>query len=100
MVNKRFRMPKPMMIISIFVIASAWFKRYVIVIPTMLHPHLPIQNVPDHVKHYFPSSVEITVTVLSFALALLIITVLAKIFPVVPICEIADQKGIDYKIEE
>lgn len=100
MVNKRFRMPKPMMIISIFVIASAWFKRYVIVIPTMLHPHLPIQNVPDHFKNYFPSSIEISVTVLSFALALLIITVLAKIFPVVPICEIADQKGIDYKIED
>ncbi len=100
MTNKRFRMPKPIMIISIFILASAWFKRYVIVIPTMLHPHLPIQNVPDHFKHYFPSSVEITVTVLSFALALLIITVLAKIFPVVPICEIADQKGIDYKIEE
>lgn len=100
MTNKRFRMPKPIMIISILILASAWFKRYVIVIPTMLHPHLPIQNVPDHFKHYFPSSVEITVTVLSFALALLIITVLAKIFPVVPICEIADQKGIDYKIEE
>ena len=100
MTNKRFRMPKPIMIISIFILASAWFKRYVIVIPTMLHPHLPIQNVPDHFKHYFPSSVEITVTVLSFALALLIITILAKIFPVVPICEIADQKGIDYKIEE
>ncbi|MDE5418212.1 polysulfide reductase NrfD [Labilibaculum sp. DW002] len=100
LVTKKFRKPLPIMIISIFVLASAWFKRYVIVIPTMLHPHLPIQNVPDNYQHYFPSSVEITVTVLSFALALLIITVLAKIFPVVPICEIADQKGIDYKIEE
>ncbi|WP_372640099.1 NrfD/PsrC family molybdoenzyme membrane anchor subunit [Ancylomarina sp.] len=100
MVNKRFRKPMPIMIISLFVIASAWFKRYVIVIPTMLHPHLPIQNVPDHFKTYFPTSIEISVTVLSFALALLIITVLAKIFPVLPICEIADQKGIDYKIEE
>jgi len=100
MVNKRFRKPLPIMIISLFVIASAWFKRYVIVIPTMLHPHLPIQNVPDHFSHYFPTAIEISVTVLSFALALLIITVLAKIFPVVPICEIAEQKGIDYKIEE
>jgi len=30
----------------------------------------------------------------------LIMTVLAKIFPVVPICEIADKEGIDYKIED
>ena len=100
MVNKRFRKPLPLMIISLFVLASAWFKRYVIVIPTMLHPHLPIQNVPFNFKHYAPTPIEIAITVLSFALALLIMTVLAKIFPVVPICEIADKEGIDYKIED
>lgn len=100
LLNRRFRMPKSIMIISVLILIGAWFKRYVIVIPVMLHPHLPIQNVPDNFMHYLPSSIEITVTVLSFALVLLIITVLAKIFPVIPICEVADQKGIDYKIEE
>ncbi|RUT79390.1 NrfD/PsrC family molybdoenzyme membrane anchor subunit [Ancylomarina longa] len=97
---KKFRKPLPLMLISIFVLASAWIKRYVIVIPTLLHPHLPIQNVPENFVHYFPTGIEIAVTVLSFALALLIITVLAKIFPVVPICEIAEQRGIEVKIED
>jgi molybdopterin-containing oxidoreductase family membrane subunit len=96
---KKFRRPLPIMIISIFVLVAAWFKRYLIVIPTLLHPHLPIQNVPDNFINYYPSAIEISVTVFSFALALLIITVLAKIFPVVPICETADNKGIKYKIE-
>ncbi|MFA8434475.1 MAG: NrfD/PsrC family molybdoenzyme membrane anchor subunit [Marinifilaceae bacterium] len=100
LVNKRFRKPLPIMIISLFVLAGAWFKRYVIVVPTMLHPHLPIQNVPDNFINYYPTPIEISVTVLSFALVLLIITVLSKIFPVVPICETAEQHGIDYKIEE
>jgi len=99
LVTKKFRKPLPIMIISLFILAAAWIKRYVIVIPTMLHPHLPIQNVPDNFVNYYPSAIEISVTVLSFALALLIITVLAKIFPVVPICETADNEGIDYKIE-
>jgi len=99
LVTKRFRKPLPIMIISLFILAGAWFKRYVIVIPTLLHPHLPIQNVPENFVHYSPSSIEISVTVLSFALALLIITVLSKIFPVIPICETADDKGIKYKIE-
>lgn len=99
LVSSKFRKPKPIMIISLFILAGAWFKRYVIVIPTLLHPHLPIQNVPENFVHYYPSAIEISVTVLSFALALLIITVLAKIFPVVPICETADNEGIDYKIE-
>ena len=99
LVTKKFRKPLPIMIISLFILAGAWVKRYVIVIPTLLHPHLPIQNVPENFVHYYPSAIEISVTVLSFALALLIITVLSKIFPVVPICETADAKGIDYKIE-
>lgn len=99
LVTKKFRKPLPIMIISLFILAGAWIKRYVIVIPTLLHPHLPIQNVPDNFVHYYPSAIEISVTVLSFALALLIITVLSKIFPVVPICETADNNGIDYKIE-
>ncbi|MBN2596016.1 NrfD/PsrC family molybdoenzyme membrane anchor subunit [Labilibaculum sp.] len=99
LVTKKFRKPFPIMIISLFILAGAWIKRYVIVIPTLLHPHLPIQNVPQNFVHYYPSAIEISVTVLSFALALLIITVLSKIFPVVPICEIAEQKGIEVKIE-
>ncbi|MFA9371156.1 MAG: NrfD/PsrC family molybdoenzyme membrane anchor subunit [Labilibaculum antarcticum] len=99
LVTKKFRKPLPLMIISLFILAGAWIKRYVIVIPTLLHPHLPIQNVPDNFVHYYPSAIEISVTVLSFALALLIITVLSKIFPVVPICETADNNGIDYKID-
>jgi molybdopterin-containing oxidoreductase family membrane subunit len=99
LVNKKFRKPLPIMIISLFVLAGAWFKRYVIVIPTMLHPHLPIQNVPENFVHYYPSSIEISVTVLSFALVLLIITVLSKIFPVVPIVETAESKGIEVKID-
>ncbi|MDM8158973.1 polysulfide reductase NrfD [Labilibaculum sp. K2S] len=99
LVTKKFRKPFPIMVISLFILAGAWIKRYVIVIPTLLHPHLPIQNVPQNFVHYYPTAIEISVTVLSFALALLIITVLSKIFPVVPICEIAEQKGIEVKIE-
>lgn len=100
LLNKRFRKPLPITIISVFVLIGAWIKRYVIVVPTMQNPHLPIQNVPDMMKVYTPTNIEIAVTVLSFALVLLIITVMAKIFPVIPLCELADKKGIKYKIEK
>jgi len=97
---KKFRKPLPITIISVFLVAAAWFKRYVIVIPTMQHPHLPIQNVPFNFSNYTPTGIEISVTVLCFALVLLFITILAKVFPIIPICEIAEQHEIDYKIEE
>jgi molybdopterin-containing oxidoreductase family membrane subunit len=92
-----FRKPLPIAVISVAVMLSSWFKRYIIVIPTLEHPFLPVQNVPDHFKHYSPTSIEITITMLGFVAAMLIITMLAKMFPVITIWEYAEDKGIDKK---
>ena len=94
---KFFRKPLSITIISVIILLSAWFKRYLIVIPTMEHPFLPIQNVPEHFHHYSPTSIEIMIMLFSFFAALTIISVLAKLFPVVCIWEYAESKGIDKK---
>ena len=83
--------------ISIVVVIASWFKRFIIVIPTMEHPHLPIQNVPENFKHYSPTSNEIVIVLFAFVAAFLIITILAKLFPVISIWEYAEHKGIDKK---
>ena len=98
MLFKFFRKPLPLTIISVFVLIASWMKRYIIVIPTLEHPFLPVQNVPDYFKHYSPTSIEIMITIFSFMAALLIITVLAKMFPVITIWEYAEEKGIDKEI--
>jgi Ni/Fe-hydrogenase subunit HybB-like protein len=92
-----FRKPLPMFIISSLVFIASWFKRLVIVVPTLEHPLLPIQNVPENFKHYTPTSNEIVITMFAFVSALLIITILAKLFPVISIWECAEQNGIDKK---
>ena len=94
---KYFRKPLPLTIISVFVLFSSWFKRYLIVIPTMEHPFLPVQNVPEHFHHYAPTSTEIMIMLFSFFASILIISVLAKLFPVITIWEYAEEKGIDRK---
>ena len=94
---KFFRKPLPLSIISAVVLVSAWFKRYLIVIPTMEHPFLPVQNVPEHFHHYQPTSTEIMIMLFSFFASLLIISILAKLFPVITIWEYAEDKGIDKK---
>jgi molybdopterin-containing oxidoreductase family membrane subunit len=82
---KKARKPLPMLIIALFVIIGAWFKRYIIVVPTQLHPYLPIQNVPEYFKFYTPTVIETAITLGSFIIVLMIITVLAKLFPIIPI---------------
>lgn len=82
---KPFRRPAPVFIISTFVILGAWFKRFLIVIPSLQHPYLPIQDVDESYLHYNPTWDEWAITFASFAWLLLIITVLIKLFPVLPI---------------
>ena len=90
---KKIRRPGPMLIISIVVLAAAWLKRYIIVVPPQAHPYLPVQNVPVEWMIYKPTLIETLVTLASFILVLMIITVLSKLFPVLPIEEIAEDEA-------
>ena len=84
---RRGRKPFPAFIAGALVVVGSWFKRYLIVTPTLLHPFLPMQDVPDSYKHYFPSWEEWAIAMGSLAGALLIITLFARIFPIIPIQE-------------
>lgn len=85
LIFKPFRKPLPLFIISLFIILGAWFKRFLIVIPSLQHPYLPIQDVDESYLHYNPTWEEWVITMSSFAWFLLIITVLIKLFPVIPV---------------
>ena len=84
---KKGRKPLPVFIAGIMVVVGAWFKRYLIVTPTLLHPFLPMSDVPDSYRHYFPSWEEWAIAIGSLAGALLVITFFARIFPIIPIHE-------------
>lgn len=79
------RKPKAMFIAGIMVVVGAWFKRYLIVTPTMLHPFLPKYDAPASYSHYFPSWYEWAIAAGSLAGMLLIITILVRLFPVISI---------------
>jgi len=87
LVTRRGRKPVPAFIAGVLVVVGSWFKRYVIVTPTLLHPFLPMYDVPDSYKHYFPSWEEWAIAMGSLAGMLLIITLFARIFPIIPIQE-------------
>jgi molybdopterin-containing oxidoreductase family membrane subunit len=87
LVFRKGRKPVPAFIAGVLVVVGSWFKRYVIVTPTLLHPFLPMYDVPDSYKHYFPSWEEWAIAMGSLAGMLLIITLFARIFPIIPIQE-------------
>ena len=98
---KVFRKPFSMLVISIVVLVAAWFKRFLIVVPTQDHPFLPKQFVPDAWMVYHPTVVETAITVGTLLLVIIIITILVKLFPVIPIWEMAEeQTGNDEKHQD
>ncbi len=92
---KRFRKPFPMMLIGLAIVVGAWFKRVIIIIPTLVHAFLPIQNVPENFMEYHPTAIEITITLGTIAVAVLIFSILIKIFPAISIWELAEEEGVD-----
>jgi molybdopterin-containing oxidoreductase family membrane subunit len=89
---RKMRKPFPMTIIAVVVLVFAWFKRFIIVVPPQGHPNLPIQNVPMEWVIYKPTLIEAAITVAALLLVLIIITILSKLFPVVPIWEMAAEE--------
>ena len=90
----RSRKPVPLTIIAFLVVIMGWFKRYLIVIPGLSHPLLPIQDVPESWKHYTPSLVEMTVVAGTFAGMLLIITLYTRFFPIISVWEVAEGNSV------
>lgn len=87
LVFKKGRKPMPMFIAGIMIVIGAWFKRYLIVTPTLLHPFLPMQDAPAEFHHYFPSWEEWAIAMGTLAGTLLVITFFARIYPIIPIQE-------------
>ena len=88
------RTPLPMLIISLLVLIGAWLKRFLIVIPSLQHPYLPIQDVDESYLHYIPTWEEWAINSANIAGVLLIITLLVKLFPAIPIWELKEEKSI------
>ncbi|WP_445385412.1 NrfD/PsrC family molybdoenzyme membrane anchor subunit [Robiginitalea sp. IMCC44478] len=85
MVFKKGRKPLPVFYMGILIVLGAWWKRYLIVTPTLLHPFVPIEGVPESWHHYFPSALEWLITIGTLAMALFIMTLLVRFLPIIPI---------------
>ena len=90
---RKMRKPLPMLIMAILVFVASWIKRYIIVVPTQEDPFLPMQHVPANFLVYHPTWTETGITMASFILVLIIITLLSKLFPVIPVWEAAEEAG-------
>ncbi len=76
---------------AILVNVGAWLKRFVIIVPTLANPFLPIQRAPAGWAVYRPTWVEWSITAAAFAGFALIYLLFSKVFPIVSIWETREE---------
>ena len=75
-------------------VVALWFNRYLIVVPTLESPYLPIQDARIEYLHYAPTWVELFTSIGGLALFCLFFTLASKF---VPIIEVSGNKAGDLK---
>lgn len=87
---KKLRTINNITITAVVVIIALWMNRYLIVVPTLESPYLPIQDAREAWRHYSPTWVEWTLTIGGIASFCLFFTLASKFIPIVQVSEVSE----------
>lgn len=89
---KKFRTIKSITFAAVIAVLGLWLNRYLITIPTLETPYLPIQDTRPEWIHYSATWVEWALSFAGIAAFLLFFTLLIKFVPVIPMSGIIDNE--------
>jgi len=90
----KFRTINNITAVSVIAVIALWVKRYLIIIPTLETPLLPLQDMREEYIHYQPTSIEWLLTFAGVALFCMLFFLFSKFIPILPVVK-ADE-GTDY----
>ncbi len=91
----RFRTIPNITIAAIIAVLALWVNRYIIVIPTLETPFLPIQDIrPDWIK-YSPTWIEWSLTLAGVSIFGMLFMLISKIAPIVSISEMQEKDKVE-----
>jgi molybdopterin-containing oxidoreductase family membrane subunit len=71
--------------VSVIAVLALWVKRYLIIIPTLETPLLPLQDLRPEYIHYQPTIIEWLLTFSGVALFFLLFFLFSKFMPIIPV---------------
>ncbi|MBI9041763.1 NrfD/PsrC family molybdoenzyme membrane anchor subunit [Lutibacter sp.] len=89
---KKFRTIKSITFASVIAILGLWLNRYLIVVPTLETPYLPIQDTREEFVHYTATWVEWSLSFAGVAAFILFFILIMKLVPIIPMSGIIDQE--------
>jgi molybdopterin-containing oxidoreductase family membrane subunit len=97
---KRFRTIKMITFASVIAVLGLWLNRYLIVIPTLETPFLPIQDTRAEFVTYTATWIEYSLSFAGIAAFLLFFTLLIKFIPIIPMSGIINAERKEGKFNK
>jgi molybdopterin-containing oxidoreductase family membrane subunit len=82
---KKFRKIKWITFAAVIAVLGLWLNRYLIVVPTLENPFVPIQDTRPEFIHYSSTWIEWSLSFAGIAAFFLLFTLLLKFVPIIPI---------------
>jgi Ni/Fe-hydrogenase subunit HybB-like protein len=89
----KFRTVNTITIAAVVAVIALWVNRYLIVVPTLETPYLPIQDTRPEWIFYSATWVEWALTFGGVAMFCFLFTIAAKFVPIIPISEVVDTES-------
>lgn len=89
---KRFRTINLISIGAVITLISLWFNRYLIVVPTLETPFLPIQDDRIAWLKYSPTWVEISIFAAGISVFVMLMMLAAKFIPIISVSEMTEKE--------
>jgi molybdopterin-containing oxidoreductase family membrane subunit len=89
----RFRTINSITAVSVIAVLALWVKRYLIIIPTLETPMLPLQDMRPEYIHYQPTLVEWLLTFAGVAMFFLLFYLFSKLIPIIPVVKVKEGKN-------
>jgi len=89
---KKLRSIKTITIAAVIAVLGLWLNRYLIVVPTLETPYLPIQDTREEFIHYSATWVEWSLSFAGIAAFILFFMLIMKLVPIIPMSGIIDQE--------
>ncbi|TXG36763.1 NrfD/PsrC family molybdoenzyme membrane anchor subunit [Seonamhaeicola maritimus] len=89
---KKFRTIKSITFAAVIAVLGLWFNRYLIIVPTLETPYLPIQDSRPEFIHYSATWIEWALSFAGVAAFILFFILIMRLVPIIPMSGIIDHE--------
>ncbi len=87
-----FRTVNTIAVTALLVLAGIWIRIYLMIVPVLETPYLPVQDVRKAWVHYSATWIEWSLTIAGVALFVLLFILTSKFAPIVPVSEMLEKR--------